>query len=313
MNANIPIIIVHTGDSFYLEPVLQQARKFNPDTQIFLISDSSTNHYDFVEHVSIDDYFASALKFKEVYRHLSINPYQYELFCFQRWFILLDFVSKTHISQFLCLDSDVMLYCKVKDVFKKWMDYDFTICMKEGPQYTLFKRDSLAKFCIYLYSHYVDKDMQKELEEWYKIEGISDMKFLMHYSRLPNVRVFDVAQVVDGTCFDHHMKVSQGFEMQGRLKRIYWQDGIPYGKEIATGNLVRFNALHFQGGIKHKLNQYIYRDLPLEKRICKNLLWWTNPKRLKSRFFELKKILSNRKMLVYFIQKRILWRLDKNR
>ena len=73
MQENLPIIIVHTGDSFYLEPALRQARKFNPNNPIYLISDESTNHYDFIEHVNITDYMSSAEKLAEVYVHMSIN------------------------------------------------------------------------------------------------------------------------------------------------------------------------------------------------------------------------------------------------
>lgn len=308
---NLPIIIVHTGDSFYLEPALLQARKFNPQNPIYLISDSSTDHYDFVEHIDIAEYMTSAEKLGEVYVHMSINPYHYELFCMQRWFVILEFVKKQGFTHFLCIDSDVMLYCQVDEVFEKWFKYDLTICQPEGPQYTLFNKDSLEKFCDYIYSHYAEEDKLAEVKEWHQHRGISDMTFFNYYAQQPTIQVFNTAQIVDGTCFEYNMKVPQGFEMQGRLKKIYWNDGIPYGKEVATGKLIRFNALHFQGGVKHKLNQYIYRDLPLKTRCRKNILWFFNGKRIKCRFGELKKIVGNRKMFVYFIQKRVLWRFKK--
>lgn len=309
MKENLPIIIVHTGDSFYLEPALRQARKFNPNNHIYLISDESTNHYDFfVEHVNIAEYMSYADKLAKVYVHMSINPYNYELFCMQRWLVILEFVKKYNLVHFLCIDSDVMLYCQVDDVFEKWFKYDLTICQPEGPQYTLFNLDSLEKFCDYIYSHYAVEDKLEEVKKWHQHRGISDMAFFINYTQLPKIHVFNTAQVVDGTCFEFNMKIPQGFEMQGRLKKIYWKNGLPYGKEVATGNLIRFNALHFQGGVKHKLNQYIYRDLPLLQRCWRNILWVFNPKRIKSRVNELKKIVGNRQMFVYFIQKRILWR-----
>ena len=107
------------------------------------------------------------------------------------------------------------------------------------------------------------------------------------------------------------MKIPQGFEMQGRIKKIYWQDGLPYGKKADTGEFIRFNALHFQGGVKHKLNRYIYRDLPFSKRIWKNICWFFNPLRIKSRWGELRKILSNRRMFFFFIRSRVFWRTFK--
>ena len=137
------------------------------------------------------------------------------------------------------------------------------------------------------------------------------MRFFTYYSQCPNVCVFNTGQVVDGSCFDFNMKIPQGFEMQGRIKKIYWQDGLPYGKKADTGEFIRFNALHFQGGVKHKLNRYIYRDLPFSKRIWKNICWFFNPLRIKSRWGELRKILSNRRMFFYFIRSRVFWRTFK--
>lgn len=61
---NIPIIIVHRGDTFYLKLVLEQIRLFNPQNRICLISDDSTNKYDFVEHYNMDDYSEGAMHLK---------------------------------------------------------------------------------------------------------------------------------------------------------------------------------------------------------------------------------------------------------
>jgi len=312
MKTRIPLIIVHTGDSFYLEPVLRQLRKFNPDSRIYLISDESTNHYDFIEHVNISDYYSLAEQFRQIYVHMSINPYNYELFCFLRWFIILDFVTKQGIDHFLCIDSDVMLYCNVDEVFGQLTDYDMTMCLFEGPQYSLFSKDSLQQFCDYIFSHYSEKEKFEEVKKWNVAHGgVSDMRFFTYFSQLPGVRVYNTGQIADGACFDFNMKIPQGFEMQGRVKKIYWKNGLPYAKEMKTQELIRLNALHFQGGIKHQLNKYLYRNLPLFERIGKNILWFINPKRLKSRFFELKKIISNKEMFVYFIRMKVIGPIKK--
>jgi hypothetical protein len=56
----IPIFFVHKTNSSYLKYALKQARKFNPDSPIYLLGDESNNHYPFVIHVNIADYSASA-------------------------------------------------------------------------------------------------------------------------------------------------------------------------------------------------------------------------------------------------------------
>ena len=313
MAVKIPIILVHTGDSFYLEPALRQARKSNPESHIYLISDESTNHYDFIEHVNISDYMASAEQFEKVYVHLSINPYHYELFCLQRWFIILEFVKKNNILHFLCIDSDVMLYCSVDEVFGKWIDYDMVTCQIIGPQYTLFSQDSLKRFCEYIYAHYADIQWLVEVISWLTIGAISDINFFRDYSEKPNIRIFNTAQVVDGACFDYNMKISQGFEKKGRLKKIYWKEGVPYCKSVESGELIRMNGLHFQGGVKHHLYKYIYRanQSSLGEILWGGVKWYLNPKRIRSRLSELKKIVSNKEMFIYFIKVRVFWRFHK--
>ena len=313
MAVKIPIILVHTGDSFYLEPALRQARKSNPESHIYLISDESTNHYDFIEHVNISDYMASAEQFEKVYVHLSINPYHYELFCLQRWFIILEFVKKNNILHFLCIDSDVMLYCSVDEVFGKWIDYDMATCQIIGPQYTLFSQDSLKRFCEYIYAHYADKQGLEEVKSWHTKGAISDMNFFRDYSEKPNIRIFNTAQVVDGACFDYNMKISQKKKKKGRLKKIYWKEGVPYCKSVESGELIRMNGLHFQGGVKHHLYKYIYRanQSSLGEILWGGVKWYLNPKRIRSRLSELKKIVSNKEMFIYFIKVRVFWRFHK--
>jgi len=302
----IPIIIVHKGDSFYLEPVLRQIRRYNPDNSVYLISDESTNHYDFVSHVNIAGYYSLAEEFVKCYQHMSSNPYEYELFCFLRWFIILDFVKKNQLSHFLCLDSDVLLYCNVDDVFQKWLDSDMTICQPNGPQYTLFNTKSLQQFCDYILSHYVTEEGKEQLKEWNRkivFGGICDMTFIKYYAQLPAVRVVDTSKIYNDTCFDVNMQVSQGFEMQGRVKKIYWKDGLPYGKLQSSSELVRFNALHFQGGVKHVMNKYL--DEYNGKRALGNMKWYFNPKRLKCRYSEVRKMLGNTDMLAHILKKKI--------
>ena len=106
---HLPIIIVHCGNSFYLEPILRQNRYFNPDNRICLISDKSTSRIAHAEHFLIDDYMSSAKEFQKIYRHYSVNTVAFELFCFQRWFCVLDFIKEQKMEHFVCIDSDYLL------------------------------------------------------------------------------------------------------------------------------------------------------------------------------------------------------------
>lgn len=101
MDNKIPVILVHKGNTFYLKPVLEHIRLFNPDTRICLLSDASTKgKFDFVEHYNLEDYSAGAKSFEAVYNHMSSNPYEFELICFQRWFYAWDFAKAQGLDYF---------------------------------------------------------------------------------------------------------------------------------------------------------------------------------------------------------------------
>ncbi len=93
----IPIFFVHKSNSSYLKYALKQARKFNPDSPIYLLGDETNNKYPFVTHFNISDYSQSADEFRNVYRHLTSGTIDYELFTFLRWFYVRDFVVKNNI------------------------------------------------------------------------------------------------------------------------------------------------------------------------------------------------------------------------
>lgn len=307
---NIPILIVHKGDSFYLEPVLRQIRQFNPANRICLISTIDTNHYDFVEHYLVDDYMQSAQKFAEKYVHLSINPYDYELFCFQRWYVINDFIKEHGITYFLCLDSDVLMYCDVNKAFSQFLKYDFTICKVMGPCFTLFNSTSIEVFCNYMSSFYSDKKAFSRLEEFQKIVkdgGVCDMTMFTWYQQDVSDNVLDLIYPVnDKSCFDGNISDSMGFEMKNGKKKIYWIENLPFGKLTETGEFFRFNGLHLQGGAKHQMHRYWINEAGVrDTSFLIKMRWTFSSKRLKTRYHELRKILSSSVLIKNLIKRKL--------
>lgn len=307
---NIPIIIVHKGDSFYLEPVLKQIRLFNPNNRICLISTKDTAHYDFIEHFLVDDYMQSANKFADNYVHLSINPYNYELFCFQRWFVIQEFIKEQNIPFFLCLDSDVLIYCDINEVFNQYLQYDFTICKVMGPCFTLFNATSIAQFCDYMASFYLEPQKIPRLEKFYnevKDGGVCDMTMFTWYQQEVSDNVIDlIYPTKEGSCFDGNIADSMGFEMEKGKKKIYWMNNLPFGKLLETGSLIKFNGLHLQGGAKHQMPSYLLNDEKLHKMpFSMKIRWYCSTKRLKTRYSEFKKILSSSRMFTSVLKRKL--------
>ena len=86
INNHIPIVFIHKNDSFYLKDVFSQAKKFK--NNLILLGDDQNNKYDQVSHFKINNYLKSAKYFSKFYVHSSPNKFNFELFCFERWFIL---------------------------------------------------------------------------------------------------------------------------------------------------------------------------------------------------------------------------------
>jgi len=99
---SIPIF-VHLGSPEYLDYVLKLSRKHNSG-RLILLGDESNKHIAIknnVEHYLVSDYNQTI-----PYHHVGINTEVYEKFCFERWFIIKNFVLKHGITQFVHSDSD---------------------------------------------------------------------------------------------------------------------------------------------------------------------------------------------------------------
>lgn len=310
---NIPIIIVHRGDTFYLKLVLEQIRLFNPHTRICLISDASTDKYCFVEHYNIDDYSKGADAFKMAYIHMSSNPYDYELICFQRWFCIRDFVKTQKIENFLCMDSDVLLYCNIDEVMQQYISYDFTTCNKQGPGCALFNISSISDFCEYMMSMYTEDILLNKMESMYQeiidnkqLGGVCDMVAFVWFQDNTKCNVIDIAIPTNGACFDGCITWGQGFEMEDGKKKVYWIDNLPYGKLMNDQSLVRFYCLHFQGRSKYSMYKYIVDEHKVHHSgFLYNLKWSLSKDILGARLKGIKKAIHNPQMIVNFVKAKL--------
>ncbi len=260
---SVPIIFIHTGDPYYLDFSVNQAHISNPGNSIYLITDVNTGKYDFVKYIDIKSLTGEAGKFANIYKHMSTNSYQAELFCFQRWFILKEFCERNELKNFLYLDSDVMLYCNVDNVFGSYNDHRFTITNKQGPQCCYFSSLSyLNDFCDFMMKLYEDPAYKCRFEKKHEYHlknelpgGVCDMTAFLEYQADHPGAAKDLCIIENGEVFDDNFNVSDGFEMESIGKKITMKNNFPYGKLISTQKEIKFNNLHFQGPAK----KYIYR------------------------------------------------------
>jgi hypothetical protein len=264
----LPIVFIHRSDSPYLKYTLGQARTSNPGSRIILLGDSDNDRYPFVEHFEFDKFLDD--EFARVYVHLSSNGFEYEKFCFERWFVLRNFLEAQGLTgPILYLDSDVMLYADTRNLRRRWEGYTLTVCKKAGPQYSYFRNfDALADYCRYLSSSYANPDSLGALKEEYRKYqlaapsiggGICDMWLLADYVVSLGSRALDLNAVSeDGGVFDNNINVAEGYAtLRSRIfKRIRFRKGVPYVFRAQDGTPVRLDGAHFQGGAKRYCSRY---------------------------------------------------------
>ena len=74
--------------------------------------------------------------------------------------------------------------------------------------------------------------------------------------------VFNLSSIFNNSTFDANINSSDGFEMKGGMKNIYWKGDHAYARQKATNKEVRFHALHFNATAKqHMLNAFMKKPL----------------------------------------------------
>lgn len=251
----LPIVLIHIGNSPYLKYSTEQAKQSNRRSPIILIGDEQSDQgYPHVEHYLMNHYLAEALEFVKLYRHMNTNREDFELFCFVRWFLLLSFMREHGLGQAVYIDSDVMLYENMHLERYALYEYDLAIA-GVAPPALVNNIDALAGFCEFAKQCYADPALLRWLEERFaRMQaaglrgGNCDMTVWELFRDRTGWKLHDLSQRRDGAVYDRGILESDGFEMDGHIKRIFWREGQPYGQPIDGGEPVRFKGLHFQAG-----------------------------------------------------------------
>lgn len=207
--------------------------------------------------------------------------YKLELIWLQRWFVLKNFMLEKKIDRLVYLDSDCMLYTNVDKEWPRFAGYDFATLDILCPAVTyVTSTTSLVKFCQFLNEQYtirlsiLEERYQKNFVALNLPGGIGDMSQFSMFGKMYN-SIYDISREEDGTTYDSNMNTpentSRGIEIKPltadekdgyvldeytRMKKINMKAGIPYGILKATGKIVKFKSLHFQGTAKQYIPHY---------------------------------------------------------
>jgi hypothetical protein len=269
-----------------MEYSLRQAKYSNPDAEIILLGDEANNRFDFIKHFDIEDYSGSANEFVEVYEHYSTNPFGYELFCFQRWFILENFMkNKGYEKAFVC-DTDVMLYSDINTVFHdNYKDIDFGLMIMENNMsigISYLTASILEKLILFLQKQYTQNKAQLK-EYWNNIcrnkqlGGYSDMIAVTGFVKQlpPGMKVINLLASVNNAVFDRDINNpltanDETYEFKSGKKRFSWIDKEPYCLNKNIQEQVKFHLVHFQGPAKYLIASF-YRGAGFKNKVLLDL------------------------------------------
>lgn len=281
-----PIIVLHKGSSDYLKICLAQAKFSNPNSRIILLGDETNETLAKqvgAEHYLICNYFSKAQEFAKIYKHYSTNPYDYELFCFQRWFVVDEFINSEGLDKFLHIDSDVLLYAD----FSKELEFidfinNYDLTYSHASAHTSFFNNShaLGEFCSFISEVFKNDDFFKQFENnpserhIYYREGnielaltkpLSDKTLIYFFTKLNRVKCLDTSNTdfAGGFINTNFTCASMGCAPFGSVSyTVFDAKNNPYflkpGGDMPK--LIRMYSIHFQGWKKGLMSKYCTFD-----------------------------------------------------
>jgi len=277
------IAFVHKGRSWFLPHAAQQAKLASPESDVVLIgSHPLRQQVGFSGMSSLEN--AESRRFRRCYVHRSTLSANFELFCWLRWFYLLEYLRRTKKDFVLYLDSDVLLYSAVGEMDLLSDGYDCGFCIPEltGPYYdasahvSFWTRQSLEDFCAFILRSFCDEKynaVYQQKWEWHLREnvggGVCDMSTFYLFWRENQPRVRNLAMARNGTVFEHNINIATNYRigeyrLSGGHKEITITDRRPFLTPVdQTVGPVRAHALHFQGAAKPMMKQFCFSETPL--------------------------------------------------
>lgn len=284
------IIFVHLGFDHYVPVALFQALQSNPETPIYFISDLKFKISSKIHQINIKDYSKSAGQFANIYKHQSPNNAKIELFCFQRWLIIEQFMTHNQIDEAWINDMDVMIYSSYNEVrpvnfenigyfVLKDKNDEIIHASANSAFITLSGIQHLSKYLLNIYPFISDiannNQYSLKLRSEEHSKSISDMTIFYLFA-LENkvINLFD--EVLNGTLIVYN----NAFITLNRVKLI----GNKFIYEIYDKNDLKFypstnyqrfeiHNLHFVGTTKPLMHQYyIGTPIPMKWRILSKLI-----------------------------------------
>ena len=265
----IPVVFIHMGNPSYLNFAIKQALKRN---EVCLISDIkpdiTSSRFQWVD---IKDCMSDRYKlFQQAYVHMSTNPYDFELFCFLRWFVVHEYMKNTKNDVVFYTDSDVFLYVDVNDEFPKYAQYDLTLLHRCAPVSSFVTNKGIVNFTNFLLTTYQNQQSYnfEKIASHFVVRqkhnlsgGVCDMTLFEHFHYSSDVgggpgKVGEMMSILNDSTYDHNINAEDQYFNFNRIKQIEFVDGIPYVYSNKLNKPIKFNSIHFNSGAKSMMQEY---------------------------------------------------------
>ncbi|MFC5408425.1 hypothetical protein ACFPMF_03840 [Larkinella bovis] len=289
-HSGIPIVFIHKNYSPYLEFTLRQAAFSNPNSPIYLLGDDQNNRFPFLIHRQIDAYEnPDSDYFKKVYEHYSPNHYDYELFCFIRWYLVRELMKREGFSEVFVADSDVMIYANITEyisqtglrntiaAFNIGSDYQWVRSASGHSSYWTW--EGIELFCKLAADLYTEPRLRTFMEQIRSEKiikndraGISDMTALYVFYEQEKARIRNLSECRDDTAFDHNICMATNFNLDEYefglgQKKVVIKKGYPVAYNRLLKKEIRLHTLHFQGNSKKLIHRYFTANGLLARKL----------------------------------------------
>lgn len=265
--SNVPVFIFHKGYADYLPYVISCAKSYG--NSVVLAGNNENCHLDGVEWVDADKYVPAEYNdFISVFKQYSTYTYLFDTICFQRYFIMRQYMKVHNVDKIFFLDSDALLYVDVSKFYSE-VDCGVSLSIPHNQENygwsacghcSFWTREYLDDFLNYVYEIYKnDHSLLKEKWEYHQANklpgGVCDMTLLYLWSKKKD-KVYNNALVHENAVFDNCVAIKDNyfkdeylFNSALRIKKIRYQNNEPYFVN-SSGDLVKANLIHCSGAAK---------------------------------------------------------------
>jgi hypothetical protein len=274
----IPVVIHHVASCpLYLKHCIEINAQKN---KVYLIGDSKNNVFGSnIVHVDIGTLESrEAAVFKKYFKNYSTNDAYREYLCFERFFILREFMTKHGFDKIAYVDSDCVLLENISEVAATLPCALSMQTRVDNPMHmvscihnsilTVEFCNVFIRLCKDIYINQSKLHLIHEKRNWHaktgSAGGVCDMTlcYLITRDKMIDglVDTNEPMEYLGETCvFDHHIGIPYGFEgentyvMDNMNTKQLMKSGGKYYARTHSGKTVRLLSMHFSGGKKRIL------------------------------------------------------------